>query len=437
MKIINNAKIKKNNFSKNADLQLIFLTSLFFLTSCSEKKVPLEGKRDSVDISQNEIANSKSNEKVILGDTINPQSCTQPFYGVTHAYDPVKYSCKFQNAWTASLSNHSSNDYFATSNPICVNNTIYCIDQNGYLNAIKSGKKLWSVITSQAKSSGQSGAALLYHNGKLYCSTSYAELMCIDSKNGKILWRKNLPSICKGDALSQEDNIIFALCFDNTLIAIDIVNGNTIWTHSGLSNNTGFTGTASVAIDEKHVYVGYTSGDIYALNKNTGEQIWNAFLSKFSLDNVLSQIAHPRACPLLHNNMVIFTSQNGQIAAFNKQDGKIIWEQNCGGLSTPMISGNSLFVIDGNNQCCCLSADSGKFKWIIQLDVKNHSSRYGCVLTSNGIVAISLLGECFVIDAYSGKIKSKFAFKDDILSNPVVVDGSLYVLFKDSLKAFK
>ena len=55
---------------------------------------------------------------------------------------------------------------------------------------------------------------------------------------------------------------------------------------------------------------------------------------------------------------------------------KLIWSVQIGGANVPIVSGNSLFLIDNRNILYAMNAKNGKIKWMKQLDINIEEGFY-------------------------------------------------------------
>ncbi len=95
-------------------------------------------------------------------------------------------------------------------------------------------------------------------------------------------------------------------------------------------------GISSISVDEKNVYFGHTDGNVYALDRNSGEVRW-----KTSTGGV------NRSSPAIGNKELLFIgSYNSSIYGISKSDGALVWKFKTGGAvhSSPCVEGSTLVV---------------------------------------------------------------------------------------------
>ncbi len=398
------------------------------LVGCSNKE-PLEGARKDIilsEVQQSEIDNTP----VVLDQT------------------SVNLNENLKLLWSEGLEFGCSKSLRMASSVTLGNGKVFCVDAGGLVYAFdaKSGKKIWKKTTTIKGKDGQVGGALSYSDGKLIVTSSFAEAFAFDESNGEILWRIKLPACCKGDGITIADGKVYMLCDNSSLQVVDIRDGKLLWSHSGMIMDTTYLGSAGVVVKDDVVYLSYPSGEVFALLGN-GSVLWSSMLSKFSFVNAGESFSHPRACPVIKDNLIYFTSANRQITAFDTGSGNVVWKKDFGGLETPLVSGNSLFVLDSSSDLVCLNKDNGKVRWTRRLKVGKEDSSgwfgrskislefFGPILTKAGVVVLSSDGTLVTVSAQDGSIKSSKQlgdFDQGITARPVISsDGMLYLTAND------
>lgn len=415
-------------------LSLIVLCTL--LVGCSSKE-PLKGKREGISLSEDNYGSKITTDKspVVIGLESENLEFTQAFLNSTHCYPPLKISQNLSNIWTLRLDYESSKSNKMMASPIAAEGKIFCIDAGGIVYAIdqKTGSQIWRMSSTVIGKDGQIGGAIAYDRGRVIVTSCFSESFSIDAKTGKILWRVKLPASSKGDGISVYEGKAFILCSNSTIQVVNIDDGKILWSHSGTTTESAFVGSASVAIADGLVFIAYPSGEIYALQIETGNPIWESLFSKISLTNTARTIAHPRACPVVKDGIVYFVAANEQTAAFDTKTGRKLWFNNYGGIQTPTVSGNSIFIFNSRSELVCLNRYSGELRWKSNLDPKaeNPSDWYGQILVKDHIVMLSPDGNLAFVSVYDGKVKkvsSVGSRSDGISLNPIICNSAMYIL---------
>ena len=378
---------------KNYQKLTVFTAAAALLITGCSKEEKLRGKRETLfyDSVDEKITAQKDFSPIVIEQAKNYSEFPQPFLNESHSYAPHNFSLNPQQIWSASLDFEANKVLQNTASPVVAEGKVFAADAAGIIYAI-------------------------------------------DKKTGKILWRIKLPSVCKGDGITIANGKAFLLCSNSSINAIDLSNGKTLWTHSGMVSDSVFLGSSGACFSNGILYVTYPSGEIFALHAENGSEIWDNAVSKFSLMKAAHARTHIRACPVVKDGKLYIVSPSGQISAFDAGTGAEIWSRNFGGLQTPIISGNSVFLHSTNSELVCLNKDTGTLKWktVLAKNSEDENDWYAQLLIKDHILSISPDGKAFFISVHNGKIKKVMNIGVKITVNPVISDKTMYILTTDS-----
>ncbi|MDR0753593.1 MAG: PQQ-binding-like beta-propeller repeat protein [Holosporaceae bacterium] len=421
---------------KSIDALLVVLGLL--LAGCSSKEA-LKGTREELIVSESDMEMKMENDSspVVVESLMEVNSqFTQAHFNSSHCYAPLHLSSTLATElWKSPLDFESTPSLKIAASPIVAEGKVFCIDAAGIVYAFdqSTGKKLWRKSVTIAGKDGQIGGAIAYDDGRLIVTSSFAEGFCLDAQNGTILWRIKLPAPCKGDGITIHNNKAFVMCSNSSMHCVDMASGKILWSHSGMMADTTFLGSSCAAVDDGVVYFAYPCGEVYALLEETGSVIWDAMLSKFSLTNASNAFSHPRASPVVTGGVAYFVSANEQTTAFDVKNGKQLWRNDYGGIQTPIVSGNSIFVFNSKSEVVCLNKNTGKKRWLTNLTTEENelSDWYGMILIKDHLLMTSPNGRVIFLSVYDGKIKKTADIGNEenaISVNPVIANGVMYVL---------
>ena len=179
-----------------------------------------------------------------------------------------------------------------------------------------------------------------------------------------------------------------------------------------------------LVISERTVYLCNKRGYLYAINSQTGADIWHLKIDDTILDNLV-----------LHEKTIYVSGKNGYIYAVNIETKTIKWksEINFTKQSNPAIYKNLLLAnsLDGN--LYALNLEDGQERW-------KFKTTKGMSVTppalSNGVAYIgSENGNLYAIDISTGQEKWKFEVGKLLwlFSVPTVVDRVVYIGVKNSI----
>ena len=140
-------------------------------------------------------------------------------------------------------------------------------------------------------------------------------------------------------------------------------------------------------------------------------------------------------------------SHSGTLAAYEMRDFEVLWKLPIGGSNTPVISGNSLFVIDNEGLLIAIDIETGEIKWRSKLNnyiekgyifkSKLRISYNGPFLINNKLFVFSNNNFLNIINPLNGKFEKIFKF-DRLGSAPIFIDNRMIIINSDGdLKVYK
>ena len=119
--------------------------------------------------------------------------------------------------------------------------------------------------------------------------------------------------------------------------------------------------------------------------------------------------------------------------AIDQRSGARVWERNIGGVETPWVAGDFIYVISNQAEIYCLTRRGGRIKWIRPLprfedprDKEGIIKWSGPVLVSDRLVVTGSHGEALSISPYTGEPLGRVELPSGISIAPVVAGGTLY-----------
>src|SRR5262249_41879638 len=131
------------------------------------------------------------------------------------------------------------------------------------------------------------GGGLAFDNGIIFATTGYGRIVAISAETGKEIWRQTVgvpirvaPKVASGK--------LIVLSVDNQTFALSEDKGETLWSRRGISETAEFISDTSPSIDGGTVIVPYSTGELVALDLDTGKDIWTDSLTVAKRTNAAS-----------------------------------------------------------------------------------------------------------------------------------------------------
>ncbi|MBX9806137.1 MAG: PQQ-binding-like beta-propeller repeat protein [Alphaproteobacteria bacterium] len=423
---------------KPTSVVALLASSALFLTACDtfKEKVHLSGKRETVlSIDTTVTPDFEVEHSPIVVTPMHRNKEWSQAGGVpSHVMPNANLPKTLHQTWSTNIGSGVSEDHRLTSGPVMANDRVYASDAVGRVTAVnvKDGAILWTVDTlPEAHGSEAMGGGISYDNGVLYCATSFGELLALKASDGKILWRKPLGAPSRV-APTIKDGTVYALTINNETHAYTATTGNSLWSHSGISEAAGILGGASPAVADGIVVSVYSSGEIFAFNANTGQPIWGELLNPALRIDSVASIAHIRARPLISGGVVYIISHGGQMVALDLKSGNRLWQREIAGIRSPAIMGDSLFLVTNDGDLVCIKAATGKIHWAVSLPKVDDNKRIvlwaGPIIAGDALVLTGSNGQLHFASLKNGSMIKKLDMEEPASSSPIVADGALYVL---------
>lgn len=414
---------------------LLWLFSLLALGACDAPKIPISGTRVPVVTYENSVKVDTDTKDMSILLPLPEMGRDWPQSGgdASHVIPHLSLGEEMAPQWTVSVGSGNDEGRFLSS-PIVKEESIYVLDTLGHVVALNSstGENLWTVdISPPGREGAIIGGGLAFGADKIFVTSPHAEVLALEAKTGQILWRIPTQSPVRA-APTFADGRLYVLTISNQLQVLDGETGNRLWDHAGITEFAGLLGTAAPAVAKGVVVVTYSSGEIYALKAENGHQLWTETLSATRRPDSLSALSHIRALPIIDQNIVLIIGHNQKMAAYDLRRGERLWERSIGGLRTPAVVGDYIFMINTHNELLCLTRDYGQVVWVRKLEFDSeHPYKViwdGPIVASNKLYIVNANGSLVSLDPTNGNILSTIPLNAPVSLAPFVAQETLYIL---------
>jgi len=222
---------------------------------------------------------------------------------------------------------------------------------------------------------------------------------------------------------------------DNQIFALKPDTGETLWSVSATLETSGVFGVGAPAVAQGTVVAGFSSGELSALRYENGRIVWQDQLSRTAISTSVSVISDIDASPVIDEGKVYAIGQGGRMVAMDLVNGQRLWELLIGGINTPWLAGEWLFVVTDEAKLMCVARTTGKVRWISQLpryrDPKKKDKPigyYGPVLAGGRLLVVSDRGQLINVSVADGKIGTSVKAGESFYLPPVVANNMLYLI---------
>ncbi len=415
----------------------------------SREAPPLPGKRISVLRHESALQPDATlrQTKILLPAPSPTPNWPQNGGYANHAMYHISAATHLRLIWSADIGAGADSGHRLTTTPIVAQGRVYTIDTDSTVSAFdsKTGARLWRTdLTPRGADDAHIAGGLAYNNGRIFAGTGYAQVLALNAKTGKIIWRKTVSAPIHS-APSVRGGRVFAISLDNKLHTLAASDGRLLWSHSGAEELAVLLGGASPAVDNGVVVAPFSSGELVALKVENGRQLWMDSLVSRRRTDATAALADIRANPIIDRGRVFALSNSGLMVSINLRTGRRVWEKNIGGDESFWVAGNYLFTLTGNEELAAMERDTGRVIWVRTLprwdDPKDRSGPIiwtGPLLVSNRLIVAGSSGRALAISPYTGKIIGSEEMPGGVSVPPIIADGTVYFLSDDAtLSAYR
>lgn len=423
----------------------------------STKKSKLKGERISV-MSLDESLKPDPTLKdvsVVLPAPYKNADWPQPGGYPANAMYHLEADGGLHEAWEQEAGKGSDDDSRLTAPPVVADGRVFVLDAAAHLHVFQAGngEPLWDKdlepelpgsgfdwtfgllgSSDQPDPSKALGGGVAYDDGKIFVATGFGIVYALDAASGKILWKQAL-DVPIVDAPTANGGRVFICTQDNHFYALAERDGRKLWDHQGISESAGVLESTSPAVAGDYVVAPYSSGELFAIRVENGRPAWNDMLTRSGNVTALSELDDIAGRPVIDRDMVFAISHSGIMAAINLDTGDRVWTRDIGGIQTPWVAGDFVYVTTTEGLLLCLERKDGKVKWVHQLQrwqdmeaKENPIVWSGPVLVSNRLILVSSDGYAISISPYTGQLLGRIEIPDGTYISPVVANGTVYIL---------
>lgn len=320
--------------------------------------------------------------------------------------------------------------------PVIIGSKVFLLKNSGVLAAydIKSEEKIWQKRIFPRRLLEKYRTPKIYAaDGKIFAIAGVNKIVATDQEDGHLIWSKDISAIPVSAPIS-DGNLLYVITDNNKLYAFGIDSGKVMWIHAGIARPTAILGSSDPVIYKDVVIATYSSGEIYAINRKSGETIWSKDLNLTKAINSDFYLTDIDATPVVKDDTIYSIGNGGLMMALRISDGSYLWKKEISGISDFWLAGDWIFVINNGDKLLAIQRSSGLVKWATQLpdlaDKKKMHSKIiynGVVLAGNKLVISSSRGDVIIASPLSGNVEKTYSIGKKTFHAPVVVNGKIYL----------
>ena len=275
--------------------------------------------------------------------------------------EPVKLT-KIQNQypieveWKRSFNGENDLGSFV---PSFYSDEMIVADPDGNLVSINpsTGKINWEIDLKRNLSAGTASGF-----GKIIVSDTNGFVIAIDSVTKATLWEKNVG----GEILSNgviSPSLIIVKNSAGELVALDSLTGEQKWSFRSQLPALTVRGTGEPIIENNIVYSTFDNGRIGAFDLDTGYFLWDGPISFVEGTSELENLIDSDSSPVIAQQLIFATNYQGRLTAFDLAQKRPVWNAEASSFHSPVIGNNMLMVIQDNGSILSFSMTNLSPSW--------------------------------------------------------------------------
>ena len=324
-----------------------------------------------------------------------------------------------------------------TITPILVfkNNIIFSDDSGTIFSINEQGREIWKKnIYKKTYKKIYKALVFSIYEGNIYIADNIGFVYSINLNDGNLLWIRNFEVPIKSN-IKVFDNKIFLINQDNKIFCLNTKDGSLIWNILSISSFIKLQNLLSLAITQEGDLIAITSSaDIFKIRTQAGDILWSRNTADSMYADatdffISSEIA-------ISDDKMIFSSSSNTFS-FDLSNGVTNWKQEVRSISTPIISGENIFIVTDYGYFIILDKNTGKIissSNILKIlkKKKQKTKVTGFIMGSCKIYSTTLNGFLIVSSATSGKPEHFKKIGEPNISSLVINNGKLYILTEKS-----
>ncbi len=327
--------------------------------------------------------------------------------------------------------------YYSHLSPAWEGSSVYAADRNGLVKALDtdSGVEIWSVNLAEktgflsADIPAMLSGGLTVSGEHVYVGTERGTLIALNANDGEIAWTVN----AGGEVLSRpevSDGLVLVHTGNGLLQAFDTASGEQRWSLNLDTPSLSVRGESAPAVAMGAAFVGGDNGRVSAVMLGQGQIIWQQRISQTTGTTEISRLNDVDMTPVVADGRVYAIAYNGNLVAMDMRSGQILWKRDFGSVNELVLDGESLYVVDQDDNVYGLRAADGVTMW--SQDKLLHRNLSAPEIFNGYLVVGDGEGYLHWLDTSNGQFVAQNKLNSSgILSRPSIAGDKLMVQARD------
>ena len=170
-------------------------------------------------------------------------------------------------------------------------------------------------------------------------------VLVLDTHNGRKLWQRDLAGIVASKPVISNSRV-YVITDDNQIYSLGLNSGVVQWKYMSNSNGIRYAGSRYLVLDNNKLLVPCSTGELLALDKNSGKLLWLKHLSNNAFSSFVNDIYYR---PVIDGETIYIPNRSNKLIALRMQDGKTILDKDIKVKTNVWLTSSSLYFVDSKN----------------------------------------------------------------------------------------
>ena len=266
----------------------------------------------------------------------------------------IKQTVTAKILWQAKVKDAGNFEF----SPVVEAGYVYAVGSDGELLKLdeKTGKQVWRAVVGEPVSGGVGAGG-----GLVLVGTQRGAIFAYDLA-GKLQWKSNLSS----EVLSAPqyfDGMVIVRSGDSKIYGINANDGSRKWVYDRIGPALTLRSSAGVVVNGGAVYAGFAGGKLVAVRADNGKLLWEASVAQPKGVTEIERIADITSQPVTDGPLVYAVAYQGKVAAVDRRTGRVVWNRDISSLSGLSSEEGRVFISHTLGSVYALEYSSGKSYW--------------------------------------------------------------------------
>jgi len=192
--------------------------------------------------------------------------------------------------------------------------------------------------------------------------TGSGEILALNQSDGSLAWKSRVAS----EVLSQpqiDDDLVVVQSIDGKVAAYDAIDGSRKWVYTTNIPSLTLRGTATPIIADDIILVGFSSGRVALLERETGFPRLEQRVGVAQGESDLERLVDIDGAMVMENNRLYAVSFQGRIIGIDIAAGRVLWSEEASSVAGLGTGFGNVYLASSDSQISAYNGDNGREVW--------------------------------------------------------------------------